>query len=86
MINNPEIMILDEPFRGLDAMTKQLMWEYYLKLFEENRRTNLFVTTDIDEASFLRIEYSSCPMCRLGSAPRLKSTCRARASCWIWSK
>lgn len=53
MINNPEIMILDEPFRGLDAMTKELMWEYYSALFEENRRTNFFVTTDIDEAIFL---------------------------------
>lgn len=53
MINNPEVMILDEPFRGLDAMTKQLMWEYYAALYEENRRTNFFITTDIDEAIFL---------------------------------
>jgi NitT/TauT family transport system ATP-binding protein len=53
MINNPQIMILDEPFRGLDAMTKELMWEYYSALYEENRRTNFFVTTDIDEAIFL---------------------------------
>jgi NitT/TauT family transport system ATP-binding protein len=53
MINNPEIMILDEPFRGLDAMSKELMWEYYAKLYEESRRTNFFVTTDIDEAIFL---------------------------------
>ena len=53
MINNPSVMILDEPFRGLDAMTKQLMWEYYSKLYEENQRTNFFVTTDIDEAIFL---------------------------------
>lgn len=53
MINNPKIMILDEPFRGLDAMTKELMWEYYSALYEENRRTNFFVTTDIDEAIFL---------------------------------
>jgi NitT/TauT family transport system ATP-binding protein len=53
MINNPRIMILDEPFRGLDAMTKELMWEYYSGLYEENRRTNFFVTTDIDEAIFL---------------------------------
>ena len=53
MINNPQIMILDEPFRGLDAMTKELMWEYYSKLYEETRRTNFFVTTDIDEAIFL---------------------------------
>ncbi len=53
MINNPRVMILDEPFRGLDAMTKELMWEYYAALYEENRRTNFFVTTDIDEAIFL---------------------------------
>jgi NitT/TauT family transport system ATP-binding protein len=53
MINNPEVMILDEPFRGLDAMTKELMWEYYSGLFEESGRTNFFVTTDIDEAVFL---------------------------------
>jgi NitT/TauT family transport system ATP-binding protein len=53
MINNPAVMILDEPFRGLDAMTKALMWEYYSRLFEETRRTNFFVTTDIDEAIFL---------------------------------
>jgi len=53
MINNPAVMILDEPFRGLDAMTKELMWEYYARLFEETRRTNFFVTTDIDEAIFL---------------------------------
>ena len=53
MINNPDVMILDEPFRGLDAMSKELMWEYYAALFEESRRTNFFVTTDIDEALFL---------------------------------
>ena len=53
MINNPSVMILDEPFRGLDAMTKGLMWDYYARLFEESRRTNFFVTTDIDEAIFL---------------------------------
>jgi NitT/TauT family transport system ATP-binding protein len=53
MINEPKVMILDEPFRGLDAMTKTLMQEYYAKLYEETRRTTFFVTTDIDEAIFL---------------------------------
>ena len=53
MINKPEIMILDEPFRGLDNMSKELMWEYYAALYEEDRNTNFFITTDIDEAIFL---------------------------------
>ena len=53
MINNPTVMILDEPFRGLDAMTKRLMQEYYGKLYDESRPTTFFVTTDIDEAIYL---------------------------------
>jgi NitT/TauT family transport system ATP-binding protein len=46
-------MIMDEPFRGLDAMSRGLMQEFFLRLFEENRRTNLYVTSEIDEAIFL---------------------------------
>ncbi len=53
MINQPNVMILDEPFRGLDAMTKRLMQEYYANLYDEFRRTSFFVTTDIDEAIYL---------------------------------
>ncbi|MEI9915106.1 MAG: hypothetical protein WDN29_04100 [Methylovirgula sp.] len=57
-------MILDEPFRGLDAMTKKLMVDYLAKLCEDEKRTNFFVTTDIDEAIFLAdrlIVMSACP-------------------------
>src|SRR6266853_31039 len=39
--------------RGLDAMTKHLMQEYYANLYEEFRRTTFFVTTDVDEAIYL---------------------------------
>lgn len=53
MINNPKIMMLDEPFRGLDAMTRDLMQEYFLRLYEDRRQTVLFVTSEIDEAIFL---------------------------------
>ena len=53
MINDPQMMIMDEPFRGLDAMSRELMQEFFVRLFEENRRTNLFVTSEIDEAIFL---------------------------------
>lgn len=53
MINHPLLMIMDEPFRGLDAMSRELMQMFFLQLFEENRRTNLFVTSEIEEAIFL---------------------------------
>ena len=50
MINNPRLMILDEPFRGLDVMTRGLMQEYYLDLFAESRMTTLFITSELEEA------------------------------------
>ncbi len=53
LINNPKLMILDEPFRGLDVMTRELMREYYLTLFEESRLTTLFIASDLEEAIFL---------------------------------
>lgn len=53
LINEPTVMIMDEPFRGLDAMSRSLMQEFFLDLFEENKKTNIFVTSEIDEAIFL---------------------------------
>lgn len=53
MANDPEILLLDEPFGALDAQTRIYMQEMLLKLVEENKMTVLFVTHDIDEAIFL---------------------------------
>jgi NitT/TauT family transport system ATP-binding protein len=53
LINDPKVMLLDEPFRGLDAMTRELLQEYFLNVFEENPITTIFVTTEIEEAIFL---------------------------------
>ena len=53
LINSPKVMILDEPFRGLDVMTRELMQEYYVQLFEETQLTTLFITTELEEAIFL---------------------------------
>ena len=53
IINTPSIMLLDEPFRGLDAMTRGLMQAYLLKLFEEQQITTLFVTSDLEEGIYL---------------------------------
>jgi len=53
LINSPDIMILDEPFRGLDVMTRELLQEYYLQLFEDTQLTTLFITSELEEALFL---------------------------------
>lgn len=50
LINEPAVLVLDEPFRGLDAMTRELMQEYTAELLAEQGQTVLFITTDIDEA------------------------------------
>lgn len=53
MVIRPDILLLDEPFRGLDHMSRGLMQEHFLKLFDKHRTTTLFVTSEIDEAIFL---------------------------------
>jgi NitT/TauT family transport system ATP-binding protein len=53
LVNRPKVMLLDEPFRGLDALTRSLMQDYYLNLFEKHRGTNVFVTAELDEGLLL---------------------------------
>ena len=56
VINQPRLLILDEPFRGLDVMTRELMQEYFLELFEGRGQTTLFITSEVEEAVFLADE------------------------------
>ena len=53
LANDPEILLLDEPFGALDHQTRELMQELLLEIWEADRKTVLFVTHDIDEAVFL---------------------------------
>jgi ABC-type nitrate/sulfonate/bicarbonate transport system ATPase subunit len=48
-----ELMLLDEPFGALDALTRSMMQRWLLDIWQRNRRTILFITHDVDEAIFL---------------------------------
>jgi NitT/TauT family transport system ATP-binding protein len=53
LINDPKILLLDEPFRALDALTKSVMHEYLLELYDLSHKTIFFITHDLEEAIFL---------------------------------
>lgn len=50
---NPEVLLMDEPFGALDAQTRYAMQSEILKIWEQNKRTVIFVTNNIEEAVFL---------------------------------
>lgn len=53
LISDPEILLLDEPFGALDALTRINMQREILKIWEKERKTMILVTHDIDEAVYL---------------------------------
>lgn len=62
--NNPDVMLMDEPFGHLDAQTRYMMEEELQRIWQKEKRTVVFVTNNIEEALFLAdriILLSNCP-------------------------
>jgi NitT/TauT family transport system ATP-binding protein len=53
LVVDPKILLMDEPFASLDAQTRELMQEELTRIWEEARKTVLFITHQIDEAIYL---------------------------------
>ena len=53
LMNDPKVLLLDEPFRALDALTKSVVQEHLMELFDFAPKTIFFITHDLEEAIFL---------------------------------
>jgi len=53
LVNRPRILLLDEPFGALDAITRAHLQEQLLEIWQAERITTVFVTHDVEEAVFL---------------------------------
>ena len=53
LVNDPEILLMDEPFGALDAQTRKVMQGELLKIWEKEKKTVVFVTHSVIEATYL---------------------------------
>lgn len=53
LANEPEVLLMDEPFGALDAQTKEQLQQFLLDLWQQTHRTILMITHDLEEAVFL---------------------------------
>lgn len=52
-VNNPEVLLMDEPFAALDAQNKIMLQRELVQIWEENKKSVIYITHSIDEAIFL---------------------------------
>lgn len=66
LMNDPKVLLFDEPYRALDSLTKSVMHEALLEIYYKNKVTIFFITHDLEEAIFLghRLVIMSARPCR----------------------
>ncbi len=67
LINSPKVLLLDEPYRAMDALTKSIMHESLLEVYDRTKVTIFFITHDLEEAIFLgdRVYVMTTRPCKL---------------------
>lgn len=67
LINDPKVLLLDEPYRAMDALTKSIMHEALLEVYDRTKVTIFFITHDLEEAIFLadRVVVMTTRPCRV---------------------
>ena len=81
----PKVLLLDEPFGALDALTRAHLQDELMKIAAETQSTVVMVTHDVDEAVLLSdriVMMTNGPAATIGEI--LTSICRARATAWHW--
>jgi NitT/TauT family transport system ATP-binding protein len=53
LMNDPKVLLFDEPYRALDSLTRSVMHESLLDIYYKNKVTIFFITHDLEEAIFL---------------------------------
>ncbi len=67
LINDPKVLLLDEPYRAMDALTKSIMHESLLETYDRTKVTIFFITHDLEEAIFLgdKVHITTTRPCQL---------------------
>lgn len=82
LVSNPGILLLDEPFGALDALTRIQMQQEILRIWKEKKTTMIMVTHDIDEAIYLgrRIVVMSARPGEIRTVLKIESSAKNRGS------